>query len=68
MGSWQAIVALTIFGSVIGIIIMEWLPLAITAMLGALLLVVLNILTLDRAISYIRPPAKVRSRDIIDQN
>jgi Na+/H+ antiporter NhaD/arsenite permease-like protein len=53
MGSWQAIVALTIFGSVIGIIIMEWLPLTIAAMLGALLLVVSNILTLDLAISYI---------------
>lgn len=53
MGTWQAIAALTIFVSVIGIIIMEWLPLMIAAMLGALLLVATNILTLDRAIGYI---------------
>jgi Na+/H+ antiporter NhaD/arsenite permease-like protein len=53
MGSWQAIVALIIFVSVIGIIITEWMPLTIAAMLGALLLVVLNILTLDQAIAYI---------------
>jgi Na+/H+ antiporter NhaD/arsenite permease-like protein len=50
---WQAIVALSIFGSVIGVIITEWLPLTVAAMLGALLLVVFNILTLDRAIGYI---------------
>jgi len=53
MGSWQAIAALSIFVGTIGIIIIEWLPLTIAAMLGALLLVVLNILTLDRAIGYI---------------
>ncbi len=53
MGSWQSIAALSIFVGVIGIIIIEWLPLAIAAMLGALLLVVFNILTLDRAIGYI---------------
>jgi Na+/H+ antiporter NhaD/arsenite permease-like protein len=53
MESWQAIAALSIFVSVIGIIILEWLPLTIAAMLGALLLVVFNILTLDRAIGYI---------------
>jgi Na+/H+ antiporter NhaD/arsenite permease-like protein len=53
MGSWQAIGASIVFISVIGIIIMEWMPLAIAAMLGALVLVVSNILTLDRAIGYI---------------
>jgi Na+/H+ antiporter NhaD/arsenite permease-like protein len=53
MESWQAIGASIVFVSVIGIIIMEWMPLAIAAMLGALLLVVSNILTLDRAIGYI---------------
>ncbi|WP_396134349.1 SLC13 family permease [Chamaesiphon sp. VAR_48_metabat_135_sub] len=53
MGSWQAIGASIVFISVIGIIIMEWMPLAIAAMLGALLLIVSNILTLDRAIGYI---------------
>ncbi len=53
MGSWQAIAALSIFVGTIGIIISEWLPLTIAAMLGALLLVILNILTLERAIGYI---------------
>jgi Na+/H+ antiporter NhaD/arsenite permease-like protein len=53
MESWQAIGASIVFVSVIGIIIMEWMPLAIAAMLGALLLVVSNILTLDRAIGYV---------------
>ncbi len=53
MGNWQAIVASLVFVSVIGIIIMEWMPLTIAAMLGALLLVVSNILTLDRAIGYV---------------
>jgi Na+/H+ antiporter NhaD/arsenite permease-like protein len=53
MENWQAIIALTIFGCVIGLIITEWLHLTIAAMLGALLLVVLNILTLDQAIAYI---------------
>jgi Na+/H+ antiporter NhaD/arsenite permease-like protein len=53
MGSWQSIAASLVFVSVIGIIVMEWMPLTIAAMLGALLLVVSNILTLDRAIGYI---------------
>ncbi len=53
MESWQAIASLTIFVSVIGVITMEWIHLTIAAMLGALMLVVLNILTLDQAIGYI---------------
>lgn len=53
MGTWQAIVSLTIFSCVIGLIITEWIHLTIAAMLGALLLVILNILTLDQAIGYI---------------
>jgi Na+/H+ antiporter NhaD/arsenite permease-like protein len=53
MESWQSIAALTIFGCVIGLIITEWLHLTIAAMLGALLLVVCNILTMDQAIIYI---------------
>ncbi len=53
MESWQAIVALMIFVGVIGVITLEWIHLTIAAMLGALLLVVLNILTLDQAIGYI---------------
>ncbi len=53
MESWQAIAALMIFGCVIGLVMTEWLHLTIAAMLGALLLVFLNILTLDEAIGYI---------------
>ncbi|MGB8698567.1 MAG: ArsB/NhaD family transporter [Thermosynechococcaceae cyanobacterium] len=53
MENWQAIAALMIFVSVIGVITLEWMHLTIAAMLGALLLVFLNILTLDQAIGYI---------------
>jgi Na+/H+ antiporter NhaD/arsenite permease-like protein len=53
MQSWQSIAALGIFVAVIGVITFEWLHLTIAAMLGALLLVVLNILTLEQAIGYI---------------
>ena len=53
MESWQAIAALTIFIGVIGVITLEWVHLTIAAMFGALLLVILNILTLDQAIAYI---------------
>ncbi len=53
MESWSAIAALTIFVGVIGLVTLEWLHLTIAAMLGALLLVLLNILTLDEAIAYI---------------
>jgi Na+/H+ antiporter NhaD/arsenite permease-like protein len=53
MESWQSIAALTIFVGVIGVITLEWIHLTIAAMLGALLLVLLNILTLDQAIGYI---------------
>ena len=53
MENWQAIAATAIFVGVIILIMTEWLNLTIAAMLGALLLVVLNILTLDEAIGYI---------------
>lgn len=53
MDTWQAIAALTIFVGVIILLITEWLHLTIAALLGALLLILLNILTLDEAISYI---------------
>jgi Na+/H+ antiporter NhaD/arsenite permease-like protein len=51
--NWQAIVASGIFISLIGLIITEWVNLTIAAMLGALLLVFFNILTLPEAIAYI---------------
>lgn len=53
MESWQAIVSLAIFIGVIGSIALEWVHLTIAGLLGALLLVVLNILTLEQAIGYV---------------
>jgi Na+/H+ antiporter NhaD/arsenite permease-like protein len=53
MENWQAIVALGTFVAVIAVITLEWMHLTIAAMLGALLLVMLNILTLEQAIGYI---------------
>lgn len=53
MESWQSITTLVVFVAVIGVITFEWIHLTIAAMLGALLLVLLNILTLDEAIGYI---------------
>ncbi len=53
MDNWQSIASLMIFVGVIGVITMEWIHLTIAAMLGALLLVVLNILTLEQGIGYI---------------
>jgi Na+/H+ antiporter NhaD/arsenite permease-like protein len=53
MEHWQAITAAAIFIGVIFLIMTEWVHLMIAGMLGALLLVFLNILTLDEAIGYI---------------
>jgi Na+/H+ antiporter NhaD/arsenite permease-like protein len=53
MENWQAITAFFTFAAVIALIMTEWLHLTIAAMLGALLLIFLNILTLDEAIAYI---------------
>lgn len=53
MESLSAIAALTLFVIVIVLIMTEWLHLTIAALLGALALIFLNILTLDEAIGYI---------------
>lgn len=53
MDSWQAVVALGIFSGVIFLVITEWIQMTIAALLGALLLVVLNIMSLPQAIDYI---------------
>jgi Na+/H+ antiporter NhaD/arsenite permease-like protein len=50
---FSQLAAVVIFASVIFLIITEWLHLTIAALLGALLLIFLNVLTLDEAISYI---------------
>ncbi len=53
MENWPAIAAGAIFVGVIALVMTEWLHLTLAAMLGALLLVFLNVLTLDEAIAYI---------------
>jgi Na+/H+ antiporter NhaD/arsenite permease-like protein len=53
MGNWPAIAAATIFISVFALIITEKTHLMIAGLLGALLLVLLNILSLEEAIAYI---------------
>jgi Na+/H+ antiporter NhaD/arsenite permease-like protein len=53
MENWSAIAASAIFISVFGLIISETTHLMIAGLLGALLLVLLNILTLQEAIAYI---------------
>lgn len=53
MDHWHALVALGMFVSVIGLVMTEWLHLTIAALLGSLILILLNILTLDEAIAYI---------------
>lgn len=53
MENWQAIAAFSIFAGVIALVMTEWVHLTIAAMLGALLLIFLNIMTLNEAINYI---------------
>jgi Na+/H+ antiporter NhaD/arsenite permease-like protein len=53
MHHWQSIASFIIFVAVIGVITLEWVHLTIAALLGALMLVLLNILTLEQAIGYV---------------
>jgi Na+/H+ antiporter NhaD/arsenite permease-like protein len=53
MATWQAIVSLVTFISVIFLLITEWLHFTIAAFLGALILIVLNVLTMPEALGYI---------------
>jgi len=53
MESWSASASLVIFVGVMVCIITERLHLTIAAMLGALVLLFLNILTLTEAVNYI---------------
>ncbi|MDX2255156.1 MAG: SLC13 family permease [Pseudanabaenaceae cyanobacterium bins.39] len=53
MVTWQAIVSLITFISVIFLLITEWLHFTIAAFLGALILIVANVLTMPEALSYI---------------
>lgn len=53
MDSWQAVLALGIFCGVIFLVITEWIHMTIAALLGALLLIIFNIMSLPQAIDYI---------------
>jgi Na+/H+ antiporter NhaD/arsenite permease-like protein len=53
MENWQAIVSTITFISVIILVMTEWVHLTIAALLGALLLVFTNVMTLEEAVGYI---------------
>lgn len=53
MENWQAIVATVTFVGVIFLVMTEWIHLTIAAFLGALILVLFNVMTLNDAIGYI---------------
>ncbi|MBD2433730.1 MULTISPECIES: SLC13 family permease [Fischerella] len=53
MENWQAILSIFTFVTVIFLIMTEWVHLTIAALLGALLLVFTNVMTLQEAIGYI---------------
>ncbi|NJR17713.1 MAG: transporter [Calothrix sp. CSU_2_0] len=53
MENWQALVSITTFICVIVLIMAEWVHLTIAALLGALLLVFTNVMTLQDAVGYI---------------
>lgn len=53
MATWQQFVASGIFLGVIILLMTEWVNLVIVAFLGAMLLVFLNVMTLEEAINYI---------------
>jgi Na+/H+ antiporter NhaD/arsenite permease-like protein len=51
--NWQAILSIITFITVIILIMTEWVHLTIAALLGALLLVFTNVMTLEEAVGYI---------------
>ena len=53
MGTIQQAIALITFSSVIFLLITEWIHFTIAAFLGALILIVANVMTMPEAISYI---------------
>ncbi len=53
MESWQAILSVITFIAVIILVMTEWVHLTIAALLGALLLVFTNVMTLQEAVGYI---------------
>lgn len=53
MENWQATIATATFVGVIFLLMTEWIHLTIAAFLGALILVLFNVMTLNEAIGYI---------------
>ncbi len=53
MENWQAVFAAGTFLGVILLVMTEWVHLTIAALLGALLLIITHIMTLEEALSYI---------------
>ncbi|MEH2207699.1 MAG: SLC13 family permease [Nostoc sp.] len=53
MENWQAILSIVTFIGVIVLVMTEWVHLTIAALLGALLLVFSNVMTLQEAVGYI---------------
>ncbi|MBD2187184.1 ArsB/NhaD family transporter [Pseudanabaena mucicola] len=53
MATWQATVTLVTFLSVIFLLITEWIHFTIAAFLGALFLIIANIMTMPEALAYI---------------
>lgn len=53
MENWQALLSVIVFISVIFLIMTEWVHLTIAALLGALILVFSNVMTLSEAVAYI---------------
>jgi Na+/H+ antiporter NhaD/arsenite permease-like protein len=53
MATWQAIAAVVTFSSVIFLLITEWIHFTIAAFLGALILIVANVMTMPEALGYI---------------
>jgi len=51
--NWQALLSVIVFISVIFLVMTEWVHLTIAALLGALLLVFTNVMTLQEAVAYI---------------
>jgi Na+/H+ antiporter NhaD/arsenite permease-like protein len=51
--NWQAIVSIVTFATVIILIMTEWVNLTVVTLLGALLLVFTNVMTLQEAVEYI---------------
>lgn len=53
MENWESVVSVVTFFGVIILIMTEWVHLTIAALLGALLLVFTNVMTLEEAVNYI---------------